>query len=363
VDLRIRTSDLLKRTRGSAIYVTCSSGSLIHIFHLYPRPTRVCIWIIVSGATNVPSKLSTPRLRSNPVASISDSSSQEFEMVLPGSIDSYMSRRASRPKRADGWFYFPEFKAVVEGYTRVKYDPEALKVFTRAQMQAVRESLEFRAQRRRWMAGKDAKDRVLRSRRNEREAEFLAVFRQHLPKHSERNPLQPPDEVVLREVAGLDDFLMERDGEIPVTSERMKGISGSLVTHCEAFNRKIRRMMVVISKRFPIDRSFTMTDDECYEYLGRATTIFLTDTRWGQEWHTYQSFTFKMRQVKDKKVLFGMVDDFYVNEDYSDRVGALLECMGLPKTATLGAAVAKQTKSKVYLSMQEHRLQTARIIH
>jgi hypothetical protein len=271
----------------------------------------------------------------------------EFEMVLPGSMDSYMSRRASRPKRADGWFYFPEFKAVVEGYTRVKYDPEALKTFTRAQMQAVRESLEFRAQRGRWMAGRDAKDRVLRNRRNEREVEFLAVFRQHLPKYSERNPLQPPDEVVLREVAGLDDFLMERDGEIPVTSERVKEISGSLVTHCEAFNRKIRRMMVVISKRFPIDRSFTMTDDECYEYLGRATTIFLTDTRWGQEWHTYQSFTFKMRQVKDKKVLFGMVDDFYVNEDYSDRVGALLECMGLPKTATLDAAMAKQTKLKV----------------
>ena len=271
----------------------------------------------------------------------------EFEMVLPGSIDSYMSRRASRPNRGDGWLYFPEFKVVVEEYTRVKYDPEALKAFTKTQMLAVRESLEFRARRGKWMAGQDAKDRVLRSRRNEREAEFLALFRQHLPQYSERNPLQPPDEVVLREVAGLDDFLMEQDGEIPVTLERMKKISGPLVTHCEAFNRKIRRMMVVISKRSPMDKPFGMTDDECYEYLGRATTIFLTDTRWGQEWHTYQSFTFKVREVKEKKVLFGMLDDFYVNEDYSDRVGALLECMGLPRTATLGAAVAKQTKLKV----------------
>lgn len=270
----------------------------------------------------------------------------EFEMVLPGSIDSYMSRRASRQNGGGGWFYFPEFKVVVEEYTRVKYDPEALKAFTKTQMLAVRESLQFRARRGRWMACQDAKDRILRSRRNEREAEFLAIFRQHLPKDSERNPLQPPDEMVLREVAGLDDFLMERDGETPVTLERMKTISGSLATHCEAFNRKIRRMMVVISKRFPMDKPFGMTDDECYEYLCRATTIFLMDTQWGQEWHTYQSFTFKMREVKEKKVLFGMLDDFYVNEDYSDRVGALLACMGLPRTATLGAAVAKQTGLK-----------------
>jgi len=270
----------------------------------------------------------------------------EFEMVLPRNIDSYMSRRASRPNKANGWFYFPEFKAVVEEYTIVKYDPEALKTFTEARMLAVRESLGFRAQRGKWKAGQDAKDRMLKSRRNEREAEFLAIFRRHLPSWSERNPLQPPDEVVLREVAGLDDFLMERDGEIPVTPERMTKISGSLVTHCEAFNRKIRRMMVVISKRFPMDKPFTMTDDECYEYLGRAMTIFLTDSQWGQEWHTYQSFTFRMRWVREKKVLFGMLDDFYVNEDYSDRVGALLECMGLPRTATLGAAIAKQTKLK-----------------
>jgi len=266
----------------------------------------------------------------------------EFEMVLPGNIDSYMSRRASRPNKADGWFYFPEFRAAVEEYTRVKYDPEALKAFTKARIMAVRESLEFRAHRGKWMAGQDAKDRILRSRRNQREAEFLATFRRYLPPYSERNRLQPPDEVVLREVVGLDDFLMEQDGEIPVTRERMRKISGSLVAHCEAFNRKIRRMMVVILKRIPMDKPFTMTDDECREYLGRATTILLTDTRWGQEWHTYQSFTSKMREVREKKRLFGMLDDCYANEDYSERVGALLECMGLPMTATLDDAVAKQ---------------------
>lgn len=271
----------------------------------------------------------------------------EFEMVLPGNIDSYMSRRASRPSRTDGWFYFPEFKAVVGEYTRVKYDPEALEVFTKARTLAVRENLEFRAQRGKWMAGQDAKDRVLRSRRGQREGEFLAIFRRYLPPHSERNPLQPPDEVVLREVVGLDDFLMERDGEIPVTMERMKKISGSLVAHCEAFNRKIRRMMVVISKRFQMDKPFTMTDDECREYLGRATTIFLTDTPWGQEWHTYQSFTSRVREVREKKRLFGMLDDCYANEDYSERVGALLECIGLSKTATLDVAVARQAKLKI----------------
>lgn len=268
-------------------------------------------------------------------------------MVLPGNIDSYMSRRASRPNKAEGWFYFPEFKAVLEEYARVKYDPEALKAFTDARTLAVRESFVFRAQRGKWIAAQDAKDRVLKSRRNEREAEFLTIFRRYLPKYSERNPLQPPDEVALREVAGLDDFLMEQEGEIPVTSERMKKISGSLVTHCEAFNRKIRRMMVVISKRIPMDKSFTITDDECCEYLGRATTIFLVDMQWGQRWHTYQSFTFEMRQVREKKVLFGMLDDFYVNEVYSERVGTLLDCMGLPRTATLAAAIAKQAKSKI----------------
>ena len=268
----------------------------------------------------------------------------EFEMVLPGNVDSYMDRRTSRPNKADGWFYFPEFKVVVEEYARVKNDPEALNAFTEARTLAVRESLEFRAQRGKWMAGQNARDRLLKNRRIYREAEFRAIFRRYLPRYSERNPLQPPDEVVLREVAGLEDFLLEGDGMMPVTAERMKDVSGSLVAHCEAFNRKIRRMMVVISKRFP---PFAMTDDECCEYLGRATTIFLTETRWGQEWHTYQTFTFKMRRVTEKKVLFEMLDGLYVNEEYSERVGALLECLGLPKTATLDAAIAKQAKLKM----------------
>lgn len=346
MDLRIRTSDLLKRMRGSVTFVMCSSTVFLHGFYRYPSLTGVHLDNSIRNHEDAFRALQgSTKLRSSGLDLGLFVS--EFEMVLPGSIDSYMSRRASRPNGGGGWFYFPEFKLVVEEYTRVKYDPEALKAFTKTQMLAVRESLQFRARRGRWMARQDAKDRVLKGRRNEREAEFLAIFRQHLPKHSERNPLQPPDEVVLREVAGLDDFLMERDGETPVTLGRMKKISGSLVTHCEAFNRKIRRMMVVISKRSPMDKPFGMTDDECYEYLCRATTIFLTDTRWGQEWHTYQSFTLKMREVKEKKVLFGMLDDFYVNEDYCDRVGALLECMGLPRTATLGAAVAKQTELEV----------------
>ena len=345
MDLRIRISDLLKRMHGSVMFVTCLSTCSLHGFHRYPGLTRVHLDNSIRSHETAFQALH-PKTMHNSDGLDFGLFVSEFEMVLPGSIDSYMSRRASRPSKADGWFYFPEFKVVVEEYTRLKYDPEGLKAFTDAQMLAVRESLKFRAQRGKWMAGQDAKDRMLRSRRNEREAEFLTIFRQHLPSYSERNRLQPPDEVVLREVAGLDDFLMEHDGEIPVTSERVKKISGSLVMHCEAFNRKIRRMMVVISKRFPMDKPFTMTDDECYEYLGRATTIFLTDSRWGQEWHTYQSFTFKMRWVREKKVLFGTLDDFYVNEDYSNRVGALLECMGLPRTATLGAAIAKQTDLK-----------------
>ena len=271
----------------------------------------------------------------------------EFEMVLPGKIDSYMSRRTSQSNGTEGWFYFPEFKAAAEEYTRVRHDPEALRAFTEARMLAVRENLEFRTQRGRWMAGQDAKDRVLRGRRNKREHEFLAIFRRYLPKSSERSPLQPPDEVVLREVVGLDDFLMEGDGTIPVTAERMKDISRSLVAHCDAFNRKIRRMMVVISKRVPMDKPFTMKDDECCEYLGRATTFFLTDTTRGQEWHTYQSFTSKMKEVREKKALFGMLDEFYVNEDYSERVGTLLEWMSLSRTSTWSVAMARQTELKV----------------
>ena len=301
----------------------------------------------------------------------------EFEMVLPGNIESYMGRRASRPNNADGWFYFPEFKVVVEEYTRVKHDPEALKVFTEARTLAVRENLEFRARRGKWIAVQSVKDRERKSRRKQREAEFLTVFRRHLPEYSERNPLQPPDEVVLREVVGLDDFLMEQDGSIPVTPERMKKISRSLVAHCEAFNRKIRRMLVVISKRIPMDKPFTMTDDECCEYLGRATTIFLMQTKWRQEWYTYQSFTCKMRQVSSMKTLFGMLDDFYVNEDYSERVGTLLECMGLPRTATLDAALARQAELKIicrcrntgfrqpelFLELVSHSVETERDVY
>jgi len=271
----------------------------------------------------------------------------EFEMVLPGNIESYMSRRASRPGRADGWFYFPEFKVVVEEYTRVKHDPEGSKAFTEARTLAVRESLEFRARRGQWMAAQEARDRARKVRQIQREGEFLAVFRLHLPEYSERNPLQPPDEVVLREVVGLDEFLMEQDGAIPVTPERVKKISRSLVAHHEAFNRKIRKMMVVISKRVPMDKPFTMTDDECCEYLGRATTIFLAQTKWAQEWHSYRSFTFRMRQARSMKVLFGMLDGFYVNEEYSERVGTLLECMDLPRTATLNAAIARQGELKI----------------
>ena len=273
----------------------------------------------------------------------------EFEMVLPGSIESYMSRRASRPKeqsKVDGWFYFPEFEAVVEEYTRVKYDPKALEAFVEVRTRAVRENLEFRARRGKWLGVQEAKNRVLKARQKQREGEFLAIFRRHLPERSERNPLHPPDEVVLREVGGLNDFLMEQDGVIPVTSERLKTISKSLVTHCDAFNRKIRRMMVMISKRIPVDKPFTMTDSECCEYLGRATTIFLTLAGREETWHTYRSFTFKMARVREKKVLFGMLDDFYVNEEYSGRVGTLLECMGLPRTATLDAAIATQAESK-----------------
>ena len=275
----------------------------------------------------------------------------EFEMVLFGNLESYMSRRASRPKeqsKADGWFYFPEFKAIIEEYTRVKHDPEALKAFTEARTRAVRENLEFRARRGKWMAAQEVRGRLRKALQERRESEFLAIFRRHLPEYSEQNPLHPPDEVVLREVEGLTDFLMEQDGTIPVTSERVKKISRSLVAHCEAFNRKIRRMMVVISKRIPIDKPFTMTDDECYEYLGRATTIFLTVNAREQTWHTYQSFTFKMRRVREKKALFGMLDEFYVNEEYSERVGTLLECMGLPRMATFGAAMAKQADLKIF---------------
>ena len=271
----------------------------------------------------------------------------EFEMVLPGKIDSYMSRRTSQSNDREDWFYFPEFKAAAEEYTRVKCDPESLRAFTEARMLAVRENLEFRAQRGKWIAGQDAKDRVLKGRRQKREHEFLAIFRRYLPKSSERNPLQPPDEVALREVVGLDEFLMKGDATIPVTAERIKEISGSLVAHCEAFNRKIRRMMVVISKRVPMDKPFTMTDDECSQYLGRATTFFLTNTSRGQEWHTYQSFTSKMKDVREKKVLFGMLDEFYVDEDYSERVGTLLEWMSLPRASTWSVATAKQTELKV----------------
>ena len=271
----------------------------------------------------------------------------EFEMALLGNIESHMSRRASRPGRADGRFYFPEFKVVVEEYTRVKHDPETLKAFTEARTLAARESLEFRALRGQWMAAQEARDRARKVRQKQREGEFLAVFRLHLPEYSEKTPLQPPDEVVLREVAGLDEFIMGQDGAIPVTPESVKKISGSLVAHHEAFNRKIRRMMVVISKRVPMDKPFTMTDDECCEYLGRATTIFLAQTKWAQEWHSYRSFTFRMRQVRSMKALFGMLDGFYVNEDYSERVGTLLECMGLPRTATLDAAIARQAKLKI----------------
>lgn len=271
----------------------------------------------------------------------------EFEMALPGNIESYMSRRASRPKeqsKADGWFYFPEFEAAVEEYARVKYNPQALETFIEARTLAVRENLEFRARRGKWMGAQEVKDRVRKTRLKRREGEFLAIFRRHLPAYSEQNPLHPPDEVALREVAGLNDFLMEQDGVIPVTSERVEKISRSLVAHCEAFNRKIRRMMVVISKRIPMDKPFTMADSECYEYLGRATTIFLTLTGREQMWHSYRSFTSKMRHVREKKELFGMLDDFYVDEEYSWCVGALLECMGLPRTATLDAAVARQAE-------------------
>ena len=274
----------------------------------------------------------------------------EFEMVLHGNIESYMNRRASRSKeqrKADGWFYFPEFKAVVEEYATIKYDPEALKAFTETRTRAVRENLEFRARRGRWMAVQEAEDRLRKALQQRREGEFLAVFRQHLPEHNEKIPLHPPDEVVLREVEGLNNFLMEQDGVIPVTSERVKKISRSLIAHCEAFNRKIRRMMVMISKRIPMDKPFTMTDDECCEYLGRATTIFLTLSGRGWDWHTYQSFTSEMKRVREKKVLFGMLDDFDVSEDCSERVGALLECMGLPRTATLGAAAAKWAELKI----------------
>jgi hypothetical protein len=270
----------------------------------------------------------------------------EFEMALPGNIESYMSRRALRPKeqnKAEGWFYFPEFRAVVEEYTRIKYDPEALTAFTEARTLAVRENLEFRARRGKWMAVQEAR----KARQKEREREFLGIFRRRLPRYSERNPLHPPDDVVLREVDGLDEFLMEQDWKIPVTSERVKRISESLVAHCEAFNRKIRKMMVVISKRIPMEWLATMTDDECLEYLGRSTTIFLTVSGRQEMWYTYQSFTLKMRSVKEKGVLFGMLDGFYVNEDYSERIGALLECMGLPKTAALGAATARQEELKI----------------
>ena len=271
----------------------------------------------------------------------------EFEMVLPGSIESYMTRRASRPSTADGWFYFPEFKAVIEEYIRVKSDPEALTAFTETRTLAVRENLRFRARQAKWMGAHETKERARKLRQKQREGEFLVIFREHLPAYSRQNPLYPPDEVVLREVAGLDDFLMEQDGVIHVTSERVKKISRSLVAHCEAFNRKIRRMMVVISKRIPMDKPFTMTDEECREYLGRATTIFLTFMAQQEMWHTYESFTFEMRQVRDKKVLFGMLDDFYVNEDYSERIGALLESMDLPRTATLDAGMAKQEELKI----------------
>ena len=271
-------------------------------------------------------------------------------MVLPGNIELYMARRASRPKeqsKVEGWFYFPEFEAVVEEYTRVKYDPEALKAFTEARTRAVRENLEFRARRGKWMGIQETRDRIRKARQQQREGEFLAIFRRHLPDRSEQNPLHPPDEMVLREVGGLNDFLMEQDGMIPVTPERLKKISRSLVTHCEAFNRKIRRMMVMISKRIPVDKPFTMTDSECCEYLGRATTIFLTHTGREETWHTYRSFTFRMARVREKKALFGMLDDFYVNDDYSQRVGTLLECMGLARTATLDAAIASQAELKL----------------
>ena len=271
-------------------------------------------------------------------------------MVLPGNIESYMARRASRPKeqtKVDGWFYFPEFEAVVEEYTRVKHDPEALIAFTEARTRAVRENLEFRARRGKWMGGQEMKDRVRKVRQQLREGEFLAIFRRHLPERSEQNPLHPPDEVVLREVGGLNDLLMEQDGVIPVTSERVKKISRSLMAHCDGFNRKIRRMMVMISKRIPVDKPFTMTDSECCEYLGRATTIFLTHIGREETWHTYRSFTFKMGRVREKKALFGMLDDFYVNNEYSGRVGTLLECMGLPRTTTLDAAIASQAELKL----------------
>ncbi|KAF9650520.1 hypothetical protein BDM02DRAFT_3112048 [Thelephora ganbajun] len=267
-------------------------------------------------------------------------------MVLPRSIETHMIRRASRPGR-DGWFYFPEFEAVVEEYTRLKRDPEALKAFIEARKLAVRENLEFRARRGKWLGAHDAKDRARKVRQKQREVEFLAVFREHLPEYSEQNPLLPPDEVVLREVEGLSEFLMEQGGVVPVTSERVRKISGLLVAHCEAFNRKIRRMMVVISKRIPMDQPFTMTDDECREYLGRATTIFIVAIERQQLWYTHQSFALTMRHIREKKVLFGMLDDFYVNEDYSEHIGALLEYMGLLRTATLDAALAKQEELKV----------------
>jgi len=274
----------------------------------------------------------------------------EFEMVLPWNIELYITRRASRLKeqnKVDGWFYFPEFEAVVEEYTRVKYDPEALKAFTEVRTRAVRENLEFRARRGKWMGIQETRDRTRKARQQQREGEFLAIFRRHLPDRSEQNPLYPPDEMVLREVGGLNDFLMEQDGTIPVTSERLKHISRSLMVHCEAFNRKIRRMMVMISKRIPVEKPFTMTDGECCEYLGRATTIFLTHTGREETWHTYRSFTFKMARVREKKAFFGMLDGFYINDDYSQRVGTLLECMGLARTATLDAATASQAELKL----------------
>ena len=271
-------------------------------------------------------------------------------MVLPGNIKTYMARRASRPKeqtKVDGWFYFPEFEAVVEEYTRAKYDPKALAAFIEVRTRAVQENLEFRARRGKWMGVKEAKDRMRKARQKQREGEFLGVFRRHLPERNEKNPLHPPDEMVLREVGGLNDFLMEQEGAIPITFERVKKISKSLIAHCDAFNRKIRRMMVMISKHIPLDKPFTMTDNECCEYLGRATTIFLTHVGQEETWHTYRSFTIKMGRVREKKPLFGMLDDFYVNGDYAERVGTLLECMGLPRTATLDAAMASQAELKL----------------
>ena len=348
---RIQPSGLLKRTLGSVMSVIHSSAPIsFPVDRPIQRQANACT--LGNSIKNCEDAYQALRPKTRVESEGLDFGLfvSEFEMVLPGNIESYMARRASRPKeqsKVDGWFYFPEFEAVAEEYTRVKYDPEALKAFTEARTRAVQENLEFRARRGRWMRVQEAKDRLREARQQQREGEFLAIFRRHLPERSEQNPLHPPDEMVLREVGGLNDFLMEQDGEIPVTSERLKKISRSLMAHCEAFNRKIRRMLVMISKRIPVDKPFTMTDSECCEYLGRATTIFLTHTGREETWHTYRSFTFRMGRVREKKALFGMLDDFYVNNDYSQRVGTLLECMGLARTATLDAAIASQAELKL----------------